>query len=435
MIKGLRNTTIYLIIISVFLLSVNLFLGYMLTTQSDTAMRTLIENRMLDVSNTAAAMLDGDALRVIQADDVETPEYQSVLKTLSYFQNNIDLEYIYCIRDMGNDLFVFTIDPSDDPGEFGEPVVSTEALRLASQGTPSVDKVPYGDRWGRFYSAYTPVYDSKHQITGIVAVDFSAEWYEKEIADQVKTTVKISAISLIIACITILFIGSRYKKQFQYLIKEMNEVSNGIETLVREVSPETSMSKQQGEEKADTKNGIEELSNQIQSLQNRLSGQISYVRSLAYMDGLTGLGNRTAYEEQVGKLDDEAKTGKARFGVILFDLNGLKGINDQQGHEQGDQAIVMVASILKKVFDDCKIYRIGGDEFVVLMEGSCDDVEIRIKAVDAQLELTEGITVAKGFSEYLSATDDGYREVFKRADNAMYFDKKAFYKTHQDRRK
>ena len=329
MIKGLRNTTIYLIIISVFLLSVNLFLGYMLTTQSDTAMRTLIESRMLDVSNTAAAMLDGDALRVIQADDIDTPEYQSVLKTLSYFQDNIDLEYIYCIRDMGNDLFVFMIDPSDDPGEFGEPVVSTDALRQASQGTPSVDKVPYGDRWGRFYSAYTPVYDSKHQITGIVAVDFSAEWYEKEIADQVKTTVKISAISLLIACITILFIGSRYKKQFQYLIKEMNEVSNGIETLVREVSPESNISKQQGEEEAATKNGIEELSNQIQSLQNRLGGQISYVRSLAYMDGLTGLGNRTAYEEQVGKLDDEAKTGRARFGVILFDLNGLKGINDQ----------------------------------------------------------------------------------------------------------
>ena len=78
----------------VFLMIINFTLGMILTNQSGAAMRTLINNRMLDISNTAAAMLDGDMLEVLQADDKDSPAYQAVLKTLTYYQENIDLSYI-----------------------------------------------------------------------------------------------------------------------------------------------------------------------------------------------------------------------------------------------------------------------------------------------------------------------------------------------------
>ncbi len=61
---------------------------------------------------------------------------------------------------------------------------STDALYQASLGKPSVDKVPYEDSWGRFYSAYSPVFDSNGKVAGIVAVDFSADWYDKQIRTQ-----------------------------------------------------------------------------------------------------------------------------------------------------------------------------------------------------------------------------------------------------------
>lgn len=435
MMKRLRRTTMYLIFICAFLLCVNVSLGYVLTKQSDAAIRTLIENRMLDVSNTAAAMLDGDELRIIQADDKDTPEYQSVLKTLSYFQDNIDLSYIYCVRDMGNKNFVFTIDPSDDPGEFGEAVAYTEALYQASLGTPSVDKEPYGDRWGRFYSAYTPVYDSDHQITGIVAVDFSADWYERQISTQIKTTILVSGVSLFIACLLIIFVAARFRKQFRFMINEMNVVSDGIETLVKEISPETELGMQQ-EAKADTDDGgIGELSNKIHSLEDQLGEKIAFVRSQAYVDGLTGLGNRTSYEEQVNQIEDAIKAGNAEFGVAIFDLNGLKGINDTFGHEQGDRAIVKVAGVLKRTFGEAKLYRIGGDEFIVLTEGKEKDFSSKLDVIEKELGGRELVTVAKGCAKYHPNEDAGYRDVFKRADNAMYEDKKAFYQTHEDRRK
>ena len=78
---------------AVFMLATNLALGAALMYQSRNAMKTQIDERMLDVVNTAAAMLDGDVLEKLTAEDKGTPEYQSVLDTLVRFRDNIDLAY------------------------------------------------------------------------------------------------------------------------------------------------------------------------------------------------------------------------------------------------------------------------------------------------------------------------------------------------------
>ena len=139
---GLR--TRILLITSVFLLITNIALGTALTRQSQKAMKTQIDERMLDVVKTAAAMLDGDVLEQLSAEDKDTPEYQAVVDTLNRFRDNINLAYIYCLRDMGDKSFTFTIDSDAvDPAEFGAPVAYTEALYNASRGIPSVDDEPY----------------------------------------------------------------------------------------------------------------------------------------------------------------------------------------------------------------------------------------------------------------------------------------------------
>ncbi len=92
--KKINQTGKTLILVSILLILFNTFLGIVLTHQSANAMRALIRDRMLDISTTAADMLDGDELKEIQKEDYDTPEYQSVLKTLTYFQDNIELEYI-----------------------------------------------------------------------------------------------------------------------------------------------------------------------------------------------------------------------------------------------------------------------------------------------------------------------------------------------------
>lgn len=159
-----------------FLLAVNVSLGYLLMSQAKKSIITLMQTRMLDISNTAAAMIDGDALERVTPADEGTQDYESIMRTLTYFQDNIDLKYIYCIRDMGDGKFSFGLDPTvEDPGEFGSPIVYTDALYKASQGTPAADDKYYEDAWGRFYSAYSPVFakiaadsvrDNPHKISG-----------------------------------------------------------------------------------------------------------------------------------------------------------------------------------------------------------------------------------------------------------------------------
>lgn len=429
----LSRTGVYILLISVFLLIVNISLGFVLTRQSSAAMRSLIESRMLDVSNTAADLLDGDSLETLQAEDRDTPQYQNVLKMLTCFEENIELEYIYCVRDMGDGSFAFMIDPDPEaPGEFGEHIPYTDALYHASLGTPSVDKEPYQDSWGRFYSAYSPVFDSAGQVAGIVAVDFSAEWYENQVSNQIKTTLIISSFSLLFAGIIILMITTRNRRRFKTLYQEMNKVSDGIETLVHEASPWAEIASPEGNGVADSSDEIMVLGEKIHALQEKLHEQIALVRSLAYIDGLTKLGNRAAYEDHVRRLDAQIQGGTADFSLVVFDLNGLKEINDIHGHERGDQIIISAASTLKQAFRDDQLYRIGGDEFIVILNGQRDGLPTWL---DETFGESCPVSMSKGYAAYVPRADTCYRMVFNRADNAMYADKRAYYLAHSDRRR
>ena len=177
-------------------------------------MKTQIDARMLDISSTAADMLDGDIYEKITIDDQNSAEYLKMYETLKYFQDNIDLEFIYCIRKISDDEYIFTIDPAeDDPSEFGQLVKVTEALQEASQGRSAVDKVPYEDDWGRFYSAYSPIFNSKGEVVGIVAVDFSAKWYEKQQSGIANLIMMALSVSLIIGVIIIVIFTVRIKKR------------------------------------------------------------------------------------------------------------------------------------------------------------------------------------------------------------------------------
>ena len=98
-----RRTSRYLVITVVFLLVVTVSLGYLLVSQTKRSIVALMQTRMLDISNTAAAMVDGDALKSVSPADEGTDKYESIMRTLRYFQDNIDLKYIYRIRDMGED--------------------------------------------------------------------------------------------------------------------------------------------------------------------------------------------------------------------------------------------------------------------------------------------------------------------------------------------
>ena len=190
---------------------------------------------MLAVTNTAASMLDGDALLQVTAEDKNTKDYQDIFETLAHFRDNADVEYIYAIRSEGKDRFVFTVDPTiEDPAEFGEAAVVTEALRKAEEGTASVDQRPYKDDWGSFYSAYSPVCDSFGDVAGIVAADYSASWYDTEVRRLADLLMLACAGSSIFYFLLVFAVDRHVKKKLHsvnteasYLVQDVCELIEG----------------------------------------------------------------------------------------------------------------------------------------------------------------------------------------------------------------
>lgn len=146
------------------------------------------------------------------------------------------------------------------------------------------------------------------------------------------------------------------------------------------------------------------------------------LEKLAYTDMLTGLGNRTAFEEKMDLYRKGEASGKPF--LMVTDINGLKFINDHFGHKAGDEAIGLVAAMLEKVFGehaDC--YRIGGDEFCVISErltekAFADKMERYLKeALKLAAKEGYGVSAAAGMAQ---CAEEGVDQAFIEADRRMY---------------
>lgn len=161
------------------------------------------------------------------------------------------------------------------------------------------------------------------------------------------------------------------------------------------------------------------------------------MKNLAYVDSLTNVKNKHAYDDTVEYLNEMIKNGTAEFAVIMCDLNYLKHINDNLGHTAGDEAIQKTAGILCKAFPLSTVFRIGGDEFAVIPTGlDYSRIDEKLDALNEMLEsqrkmsdnYLERISIAFGCAFFDSAKDTSYQEVFVRADKMMYEEKKKIHK-------
>lgn len=167
----------------------------------------------------------------------------------------------------------------------------------------------------------------------------------------------------------------------------------------------------------------------------KLGMHSEFVSQLAYRDGLTGIGNRTAFQERLVELEKE-KQQLPGIAIIMFDVNDLKLVNDNQGHQKGDELLVCSAEIIRKAMEAAEgaCYRIGGDEFVGILCG--EDVAGRCeKTVACFTEAMEDynavkgqpfrISIASGYAVYDKHQEkEMLMDVYQQADVRMYENKK-----------
>ena len=156
------------------------------------------------------------------------------------------------------------------------------------------------------------------------------------------------------------------------------------------------------------------------------------LQTKAYEDALTKVKNKAAYDVEVERIERTIGGGKTAFGLAMIDLNYLKRTNDTYGHEQGNEAIRTLCHTICDVFKRSPVYRVGGDEFVVLLEGfdlehidalrAC--FEQALERMDAEEDPRKRVSAAAGYAVYDPNVDENVESVFKRADRQMYERKK-----------
>lgn len=181
---------------------------------------------------------------------------------------------------------------------------------------------------------------------------------------------------------------------------------------------------------------MEDVSNILKTMSYVISIMIANrdaldkIKKMSLTDQLTGVNNRHA----LTLLEESSCTDEGKITLMVCDINGLKKMNDTQGHAAGDKLIINTANSLAKVFHINNVYRVGGDEFVVVSKDITEDEFIeKLRSLRSFLELWE-INLATGYVHYHS-NKYTIQQMMKEADAKMYDDKGKFYsQSENDRR-
>lgn len=178
---------------------------------------------------------------------------------------------------------------------------------------------------------------------------------------------------------------------------------------------------------------IGELAKSFAAAKFHISQHMKQMQGLAFQDSLTGVRNKMAYDNYRAELSDRIESGEVKsYGIAIFDTNNLKEINDTYGHENGNAYLINSCKLICQIFTHSPVFRIGGDEFLVVLTGrDLDNHHELMSQLKESMDLTKNasfpwkqISIACGFgiAEYAQGTT--IEETFNKADKNMYKNKR-----------
>lgn len=289
-----------------------------------------------------------------------------------------------------------------------------QIMRLLSEGEEGVCLYDY--RWGEEQKKLTFCTLRNGMLLIVTAP-------EKEIyAVQNRMTVQSLVVLVLIIVISVL-LTVQVTRRITAPLKELTRAAERVAGGDLSVSIECS-----------TRDEVGVLAKSFEQTVKSLKQHMDYINKLAYTDAMTGTMNKMAYKEAVISIEKQMEEGTAEFAVVVMDINNLKKINDNFGHEFGDMLIRDSVSIIQSTFKESTIYRIGGDEFVTILKN--DDVGKKAEYLSVfndeitrfnrnNTKYEQKVQIAIGIAAYISGEDKSFQTVFRRADSVMYENKMA----------
>ena len=468
--RKLRTSLLAMTVVLVMLLSVVLAAAGFYIYRQDMIAR--YQNYAGDSIDFIARCIDGDDLEKCIETGEKSKKYEQLQALADDLKESHDLIYLYIIKPLKNDPPDNMMDvlaacteyerkyEADELTDLGVltgdlyPEDVAEKYMARMDNDPEITYFRNDTDFGEIYTAIRPAFNSKGEPIAVICGDIEITEINAA-ARRYALAAGMAAFAFFITALLFVnyWIGSRIVKPIQKLQDAAGAFEDkcrrraDVEELVM-IDPEIH-----------TKDEIEGLSSSIVSMVHDVQGYardlmrreeeisrkdteilsmkeyVSQMDELAYRDTLTGAGNKAAYEKAARKLDWDIIAGTADFAIVMSDLNYLKRINDSYGHDKGNVYIRGMHDMMAETFTESPIFRIGGDEFVVIVQDheleNCEELVAGLRKrmeetlLDGSLEPWERISTAIGIGWY--EPGDDLDAVFKKADIAMYEDKKRMH--------
>ena len=418
-----------------------------------------------DILNYVARSIDGDDLLQCMKTGVKSEKYIALQKLTNDLKETHTLEFLYIIQPISENppdnmmdvLAAYTQKGKEDgtdgltdlgkyTGDLYPPDVARHYLARMDHN-PEVSFFLNDTSFGNIYTAIRPIFDSKGEPIAVLCADVLID----EIDAGRYRYIEMSALVALVAGAGLSLMMSQWLKK--RVAHPIQRISNSASNFAAKCHGNRNLDEISFDDpQVHTNDEIEDLVNALSSMcddmksytkeliladreMGKLKETVEKMDRMAYTDNLTGAGNKAAYEKQVAHMDWDILTGETNFAIVMVDLNYLKRINDNFGHDRGNLYIKNLYAVLRQVFQGDKIFRIGGDEFVVILR-DIEKVHDLVKTVKQKMELStknsslepwDRVSAAVGICVYDPAKHHETNDVFKEADRDMYRDKKRMH--------
>ncbi|WP_290763884.1 GGDEF domain-containing protein [Fibrobacter sp. UBA4297] len=409
------------------------------------------DDKLSNILNYAVNRIDMDDLYQNAITGQKTEKYNDVQQLLNGMVDDFELFYLYSLFVRNDSIYNICSATSKAERERGEEDMKllelTDAYELSEirkfAKAMTKDEISFFEEdsdWGAAYTACKPYVNSLGVHFGVICADISISDLHKTVNNYVMYNVLLTlGLGLLFALILFIWLRRNVTGPILELEKSARhfaEKSRGKKTPDELIFAAPDIH---------THNEIESLSNAISQMSKDMrtyvqglleaeaiarsaKEQAEDMTNLAFTDSLTHVNSKVAYDKTKEALQEQIANNTATFAIVMIDVNNLKDVNDNFGHDCGDKYILGACRIFCNIYRQSPVYRVGGDEFVVILQNSdYKNREKLLKNIEREFQKTanntkrkpyERYSVAYGMSEFKAG--DNVDDVFKRADESMY---------------
>ena len=420
-----------------------------------------------DILYFTRSQIDTDDLAECIRLGVKSEKYNQLQNFMDALKDNVDVHFLYIIRPLNkkpeNNVMDIIAAMSTYEKEYApDNRVSLNGLTGPAYSVDSVSKYLKAAETseisffvsdfvkGSSYLDYTgalPLYTSTGKYIGLLCADIDIATMKGVVYSAIlQNILSVVVLGLIFILLFIIWINANIVNPIHKLenvvtrFAYQHEGKENVDSIVLE-NPDIH-----------TGNEIESLSDSIVKMSKdmhdyavnaiEVESRIRELSELANKDTLTSVRNKTAYDNYEESMNEKIAGGFTEFAVAMVDLNFLKKINDTYGHERGNDYIKLSCSVICHIFTHSPVFRIGGDEFVIILKGEdFKNREALYKEVLDVFKTTSGnmnvepwqrLSVSIGIADFDANSDKNMKDVMNRADNNMYEHKKALKAVRYD---